>query len=100
MLTNAEIEFGELCRNLPTHGPSPCVGKPQASSDFRLNSTQDVAVATGVFWDEDMAKCPSGAKVQLLSIHGVAVYGNYRGEKFWSAWAPLPRRKPHDTRAS
>lgn len=67
-------------------------------TDYKLNSTQDVAVANGVFWEEDMSTCPRGAKVQLLSIYGVAVYGVYRGEKFWAAWAPLPRRKKDEPR--
>lgn len=61
----------------------------------KLNADQTVAVATDVFWNEDMTTCPRGAKVQLLGAGGVAVYGDYHGDTFWQAWAPLPkRRKP------
>lgn len=63
-------------------------------STFKLNSDQTVAVATGVYWEEDMATCPRGAKVQLLGQGGVAAYGNYHGDPFWKKWAPVPRNKP------
>jgi hypothetical protein len=59
----------------------------------KLNADQTVAVATDVFWNEDMSTCPRGAKVQLLGTGGVAVYGDYHGDPFWQAWAPLPKRR-------
>lgn len=59
----------------------------------KLNADQTVAVATDVFWNEDMTTCPRGAKVQLLGAGGVAVYGDYHGDPFWQAWCPLPKRR-------
>lgn len=65
---------------------------PEAA--HKLNSTGSVAVATDVFWNRDMASCPRGVKVQLLGAGGVAAYGVYNGDKFWTDWAPVPRRRP------
>lgn len=59
----------------------------------KLNADQTVAVATDVFWNEDMATAPRGTKCQLLSAGGVATYGVYNGDPFWQAWAPLPKRR-------
>ena len=59
----------------------------------KLNADQTVAVATDVFWNEDMSACPRGAKVQLLGAGGVAVYGDYHGDPFWVGWCPLPKRR-------
>lgn len=54
----------------------------------------EVAVDHGYFW-QPMGTCPRGVKVQLLSPHGVAVYGSWNGKEEWDGWAPLPkRRKP------
>ena len=76
----ALLELGEQVRTAQAH---------------KLNADQTVVVATDVFWNEDMTTCPRGAKVQLLGAGGVAVYGDYHGDPFWQAWAPLPkRRKP------
>lgn len=64
-------------------------------SSHKLNADHTVAVATDVFWNEDMEQAPRGVKLQLLGAGGVAVYGPYHGDAFWQAWAPLPkRRKP------
>jgi hypothetical protein len=71
-------------------GWRPPVDEP---ADHKLNADQTVAVATDVFWNEDMSTCPRGAKVQLLGAGGVAVYGDYHGDPFWQAWAPLPKRR-------
>lgn len=60
---------------------------------FKLNGDQTAAVATEVFLETDMTKCPRGAKVQLEGRGGVLVYSNYDGDPFWVAWAPLPRRR-------
>ena len=59
----------------------------------KLNADQTVAVATDVYWNEDMGQAPRGVKCQLLGAGGVAVYCNYHGEPFWQAWAPLPKRR-------
>lgn len=63
------------------------------TSEHKLNADQTVAVATDVFWNEDMGACPRGCKVQLLGEGGVAAYGTYHGDKFWTAWAPVPKRR-------
>lgn len=61
----------------------------------KLNADRTVAVATDVFWNEDMATAPRGTKCQLLGAGGVATYGVYNGDPFWIGWCPLPkRRKP------
>ena len=74
----ALLELGEQVRTAQAH---------------KLNADQTVAVATDVFWNEDTTTCPRGAKVQLLGAGGVAVYGDYHGDPFWQAWAPLPKRR-------
>lgn len=61
---------------------------------MKLNGDQTVAVATDVFWNEDMSTCPRGCKVQLLGEGGVALYGSYDGkEPFLKKWAPVPRNR-------
>lgn len=68
---------------------------PGEDSAHKLNADQTVAVATDVFWNEDMATAPRGTKCQLLGAGGVATYGVYNGDPFWIGWCPLPkRRKP------
>lgn len=62
---------------------------------MHLNRDKTVAVANDYYWNEDMAECPRGVKVQLLGKSGVAVYGQWNGaDDFWVAWAPLPKRRP------
>ena len=40
-------------------------------------------IDTEYYW-QPMVTCPRSAKVQLLSKHGVAVYGEWHGkETFW-----------------
>ena len=40
---------------------------------------------------------PIGVKLQLLTNGGVAIYGQYKtGDKFYTHWAPLPRRRRGD----
>lgn len=68
-------------------------------SDHKMNGDQSVAVSTEVFWNEDMAACPRGAKVQLLGEGGVALYGSYDGkDPFYVGWAPVPRRRSGSAR--
>jgi hypothetical protein len=55
----------------------------------KLNADQTVAVATDVFWNEDMTTAPRGTKCQLLGAGGVATYGVYNGDPFWQALVPL-----------
>ena len=60
--------------------------------NFRVNKDRAVAVATDYFW-QHMDSCPRGVKIQLLGIGGVASYGVWDGKnRFWSAWAPLPKK--------
>lgn len=66
-------------------------------SAHKLNADRTVAVATDVFFNEDISTCPRGPKVQLLGAGGVATYGIYNGrDEFWIGWAPVPRRRPHE----
>lgn len=60
-------------------------------------TSKGVAVDQEYYW-RGMDTCPRGCKVQLLSQHGVAVYGQYDGkDKQWVQWAPLPNlRKNHE----
>ncbi len=54
-------------------------------------------VDTEYYW-QPINTCPQSGKVQLLSKHGVAVYGELgRNEgKFWTHWAPLPKKPKED----
>ena len=45
-----------------------------SESTHKLNADQTVAVATDVFWNEDMSTCPRGTKCQMLGEGGVAVW--------------------------
>lgn len=58
----------------------------------KLNSDKTVAVALDYEWQR-LDSCPRGAKVQLLTKHGIAIYGQFReGDKDYIGWAPVPRR--------
>jgi hypothetical protein len=57
-----------------------------------LNKDGTVAVATDTYWQPIDADTPRSVKLQLLSKAGVAVYGTYQGDKFWTHWAPLPKK--------
>ena len=89
-----------MCGLVPLGPPPPFPPAPQRPpidepAGHKLNADQTVAVATDVFWNEDMSTCPRGTKCQMLGEGGVAVYGTYHGDSFWIGWAPLPkRRKP------
>ena len=55
-------------------------------------STDKVAVDQNYYW-QHMDTCPRGVKVQLLGIGGLPSYGNWDGKnRFWQAWAPLPKK--------
>ena len=59
--------------------------------NYKVN-TSKVAVDQDYFWQR-MDTCPRGVKVQLLGIGGVPAYGTFDGKnRFWSAWAPLPKK--------
>ncbi len=44
------------------------------------------------FKDPQAPKCPRGGKVQLLTIGGSQVGGEYTNEKDYIAWAPCIKR--------
>ena len=68
---------------------------------MHLNRDKTVAVANDYFWNDNMAECPRGVKVQLLGKSGVAVYGRWNGvDTFWTDWAPLPKRRPKNGTSS
>jgi hypothetical protein len=57
-----------------------------------INKDQTVAVAIDYYWLPINMDTPRGVKIQLLGIGGVAAYGIYDGKnKFWRAWAPMPK---------
>lgn len=56
-----------------------------------INTNNTVAVSTDVFWKPIDQNTPRGVKLQLLGEGGVAVYGSYHGDKFWTHWCPLPK---------
>jgi len=58
---------------------------------IRETSDKTAVVDDSYFW-QPMATCPLSRKVQLLTLGGVAVYGQYDGKAAsWRAWAPLPK---------
>ena len=75
----------------PDEDAASLLGNPPC---MKLNGDRTVAVALDVFWNEDMAACPRGCKVQLLGAGGVAMYGTYNGkDEFFKKWAPVPRNR-------
>ncbi len=61
-----------------------------------INTQEATAVAEG-YYLQPMDTCPRGVKVQLQGAGGVLVYGQYDGRnKFWKAWAPLPRERKQE----
>ena len=70
-----------------------CVTDGETSPTRRLNSTKTVAVATDNFWIPIDANTPRNAKLQLLTIGGVAQYGTLSGDtSFYTHWNPLPKK--------
>ena len=71
-----------------------CVTDGETSPTHTMNSTKTVAVATDVYWMPIDKDTPRSAKLQLLSIGGVAQYGTLSGDvSFYTHWAPLPRKR-------
>jgi len=56
-----------------------------------LNTDKTVAVALDYYWQPISHDTPRGVKLQLLGKGGVAAYGIYHGDKFYTHWAPLPK---------
>jgi hypothetical protein len=61
---------------------------------YKVNNEQKVAVSKDVYWMPVNSDTPRGTKIQLLGSGGVATYGNYDGDPFWTDWCPLPRKRP------
>ncbi len=55
-----------------------------------LNKDNTVAVSIDTYWLH-INSAPRGVKVQLLGKGGVATYGTYYGDSFWTHWRPLPK---------
>ena len=71
------------------------MGDAYLPSSFTMNSGKTVAVATDVYWMPIDADTPRSAKLQLLSIGGVAQYGTLNGDtSFYTHWCPLPKKRP------
>lgn len=70
-----------------------CTAPAVETRDFKVNTTKGVVVANDNYWRKIDHETPRGNKVQLLGIGGVAVYGQYKGDAFWTHWCPLPRRR-------
>jgi hypothetical protein len=65
---------------------------------IRLTKDGTAVVDTEYYW-QPIETCPRSAKVQLLSVHGVAVYGEWHGkDKFWTHWAPLPKKPKEESK--
>jgi hypothetical protein len=65
----------------------------EALAVSKPNTDNTVAVSTTVYWLPIDANTPRGQKLQLLGKGGVAVYGIYNGDAFWTHWQALPRRR-------
>lgn len=67
------------------------VPKSQAAT---IDGTRTAAVDREYHW-RPMSSCPKGAKVQLVTRYGCAIYGAWNGrDPIFEGWAPLPTRKP------
>lgn len=70
-----------------------CVTAGETAPTHTLNSTRTVAVANDVYWLPIDADTPRSAKLQLLSIGGVAQYGSLGSDtSFYTHWCPLPKK--------
>lgn len=72
----------------------PCNQKCEQgrSCTHTLNTNKTVAVSTDVYWIPIGMDTPRNVKLQLLSAGGVASYGPYQGEQFWTHWQSLPKK--------
>lgn len=86
--TQLKAIFGGLA---PTYAKT--LTPPDPPPPYYLNTDRSAAVSTETFYNEDIASCPRGAKVILLTAGGVAVLGRYTGDAFYVGWHALPRKK-------
>jgi hypothetical protein len=61
-----------------------------------LNAAKTVAVSTDTFWIPIDKDTPRAVKLQLLGKGGVAHYGSYNGDDFWTHWCPLPKKRKEE----
>lgn len=61
-----------------------------------INTAKTVAVATDTFWIPIDKDTPRAVKLQLLGKGGVAHYGSYNGDDFWTHWCPLPKKRKEE----
>ncbi len=67
------------------------------NQSHKINSAGTAAVAEAYYWMPCGVDTPIGVKLQLLTKGGVAIYGQYKtGDKDFTHWAPLPRRRRGD----
>lgn len=66
---------------------------PPEPAPYRLNRDATAAVSTDTYWEHDMTTCPRGVKVLMLGSSGVALLGQYNGDKFFVGWHALPRKR-------
>lgn len=58
-----------------------------------ISQNKNVAVALDYYWMPIGEDTPRGVKLQLLTVGGVAIHGQYDGKMTWAThWAPLPKR--------
>jgi hypothetical protein len=70
-----------------------CVTAGETAPTHTLNSTKTVAVATDTYWLPIDKDTPRSAKLQLLSIGGVAQYGTLGSDvSFYTHWCPVPKK--------
>ena len=73
-----------------------CVTAGETAPTHTLNAAKTVAVATDTFWIPIDADTPRAVKLQLLGKGGVAHYGSYGGDDFWTHWCPLPKKRKEE----
>ena len=71
------------------------MSEPKASqADVRISSDRSTAVDHSYPWRPITEHTPRGVKLQLINrTAGVAIYGIYTNDSFWTHWAPLPKFK-------
>ena len=79
------------CAECVTREQRPWVGL--TTPTHTINTNHAVAVATDTFWMPIDKDTPRSVKLQLLSIGGVAQYGNLQADtSFYTHWCPVPKK--------
>lgn len=61
-----------------------------SSTSVKISSDGTTAVDTNYFF-QSLETCPRGVGVQLLTIYGKAIDGQWTGQKDVVGWAPYPK---------